>query len=59
VIRVTVEYKTSSRCWTHLFAVVALDQPKLQQMLQEAGFAELALLDAGKRWERVPLNAEN
>jgi hypothetical protein len=59
VIRVTAEYKTSSRCWTHSFAAVALDQPKLQQMLQEAGFGELALLDAGKRWERVPLNAEN
>jgi hypothetical protein len=53
----TVDYRDSSQCWTHSFAVVALDQLKLQQLLHAAGFGELAWLDAAQRWARVSLDA--
>jgi SAM-dependent methyltransferase len=56
-IRMTVEYRDNSQCWTHSFAVVALDQLKLQQLLHAAGFGELAWLDAAQRWARVSLDA--
>ncbi len=59
VITMTVEYKKSRQRWTHSFAVVALDQPKLQQLLHNAGFGELTWLDAAQRWARVSLNAED
>jgi SAM-dependent methyltransferase len=59
VISMTVAYQEGCRRWTHSFAVVALDQPKLQQLLHEAGFGELIWLDAAQRWARASLDAEH
>jgi SAM-dependent methyltransferase len=55
VIRMAVEYKRGRQRWTHSFAVVALDQPKLQQLLHAAGFGGLTWLDAAQRWASTSL----
>jgi SAM-dependent methyltransferase len=55
VVEMTLVYSKAGSNWTHSFALLVLDEARLQEELDRAGFAAIEWLDARRCWAKLGL----